>query len=136
MNDRRPPAASQLAILLMFAITLELPYGGPLVWNRSRLRPRRLGCIRRALERHELSITCGYHACFARHLSSTSRVEGGLSLIWCHGLQNSALVWSAGHRVHHRFIDDPERDPYCARRGFWFSHIAGCSATTRAATPI
>jgi stearoyl-CoA desaturase (Delta-9 desaturase) len=38
-------------------------------------------------------------------------------------LQNSALIWSAGHRVHHRFIDDPERDPYCARRGFWFSHI-------------
>jgi stearoyl-CoA desaturase (delta-9 desaturase) len=32
-------------------------------------------------------------------------------------------VWSAGHRIHHRFIDDPERDPYCARRGFWFSHI-------------
>jgi stearoyl-CoA desaturase (delta-9 desaturase) len=38
-------------------------------------------------------------------------------------LQNSALLWSAGHRAHHRYIDDPERDPYCARRGFWFSHI-------------
>jgi stearoyl-CoA desaturase (delta-9 desaturase) len=38
-------------------------------------------------------------------------------------LQNSALIWSAGHRAHHRYIDDPERDPYCARRGFWFSHI-------------
>jgi stearoyl-CoA desaturase (delta-9 desaturase) len=33
------------------------------------------------------------------------------------------LIWSAGHRTHHRYIDDPERDPYCARRGFWFSHI-------------
>ena len=38
-------------------------------------------------------------------------------------LQNSALNWAADHRVHHRYIDDPERDPYCARRGFWFSHI-------------
>jgi stearoyl-CoA desaturase (delta-9 desaturase) len=38
-------------------------------------------------------------------------------------LQNSALVWSAGHRTHHRYIDDPEHDPYCARLGFWFSHI-------------
>ncbi len=38
-------------------------------------------------------------------------------------LQNSALVWAANHRVHHREIDDPELDPYCARRGFWFSHI-------------
>ena len=38
-------------------------------------------------------------------------------------LQNSALNWGADHRAHHRYIDDPERDPYCARRGFWFSHI-------------
>jgi stearoyl-CoA desaturase (delta-9 desaturase) len=39
-------------------------------------------------------------------------------------LQNSALVWSAGHRDHHRYIDDSEIDPYCAKRfGFWFSHI-------------
>jgi stearoyl-CoA desaturase (delta-9 desaturase) len=38
-------------------------------------------------------------------------------------LQNSVLLWSAGHRQHHESIDDAERDPYCARRGFWFSHI-------------
>jgi stearoyl-CoA desaturase (delta-9 desaturase) len=38
-------------------------------------------------------------------------------------IQNSILVWSAGHRVHHRYVDDNERDPYSARRGFWFSHI-------------
>src|SRR3984957_10377451 len=38
-------------------------------------------------------------------------------------LQNSALVWAAGHRVHHKFIDDLDRDPYCAKKGFWFSHI-------------
>ena len=38
-------------------------------------------------------------------------------------LQNSVLVWSANHRVHHRFCDDNERDPYSAGRGFWYSHI-------------
>jgi len=37
--------------------------------------------------------------------------------------QNSVLVWAANHRAHHRNIDDTELDPYCARRGFWFSHI-------------
>ena len=37
--------------------------------------------------------------------------------------KTARLVWSAGHRTHHRYIDDLERDPYCARRGFWFSHI-------------
>jgi stearoyl-CoA desaturase (Delta-9 desaturase) len=72
----------------------------------------------------ELSITCGYHRLFAH---ATYQAHPALKVIYlllgAMALQNSALVWSAGHRVHHRFIDDPERDPYCARRGFWFSHI-------------
>jgi stearoyl-CoA desaturase (delta-9 desaturase) len=38
-------------------------------------------------------------------------------------LQNSALLWSVGHRAHHKFVDDNDRDPYSANRGFWFSHI-------------
>lgn len=72
----------------------------------------------------ELSITCGYHRLFA-HVTYQAHpaVKAVLLLFGAMALQNSALVWSAGHRVHHRFIDDPERDPYCARRGFWFSHI-------------
>ncbi len=72
----------------------------------------------------ELSITCGYHRLFSH---ATYQAHPALKVIFllfgAMALQNSALVWSAGHRVHHRFIDDPERDPYCARRGFWFSHI-------------
>ena len=72
----------------------------------------------------ELSITCGYHRLFAH---ATYQAHPALKVIFlllgAMALQNSALIWSAGHRVHHRFIDDPERDPYCARRGFWFSHI-------------
>jgi stearoyl-CoA desaturase (delta-9 desaturase) len=38
-------------------------------------------------------------------------------------LQQSILVWASQHRIHHRFVDDVERDPYSAKRGFWFSHI-------------
>jgi stearoyl-CoA desaturase (Delta-9 desaturase) len=72
----------------------------------------------------ELSITCGYHRLFSH---ATYQAHPALKVIFllfgAMALQNSALVWSASHRVHHRFIDDPERDPYCARRGFWFSHI-------------
>lgn len=72
----------------------------------------------------ELSITCGYHRLFSH---ATYQAHPALKVFFllfgAMALQNSALVWSAGHRVHHRFIDDPERDPYCARRGFWFSHI-------------
>ena len=73
---------------------------------------------------NELGITCGYHRLFA-HDTYEARPALKLAYLIFGGmaLQNSALLWSAGHRIHHRYIDDPERDPYCARRGFWFSHI-------------
>jgi stearoyl-CoA desaturase (delta-9 desaturase) len=38
-------------------------------------------------------------------------------------LQNSILVWCARHRVHHRDVDDNDKDPYSIGRGFWFAHI-------------
>ncbi len=38
-------------------------------------------------------------------------------------VQNSVFAWCSGHRTHHLYVDDEERDPYSARRGFWFSHI-------------
>jgi len=76
------------------------------------------------LSLNELSITCGYHRLFA-HVTYEARpaLKVIYLLFGAMALQNSALLWSAGHRVHHRHIDDPERDPYCARRGFWFAHI-------------
>ena len=73
---------------------------------------------------NELSITCGYHRLFAHATyQAHPALKLGYLLFGAMALQNSVLLWSAGHRVHHRYIDDPERDPYCARRGFWFSHI-------------
>ena len=71
-----------------------------------------------------MAITCGYHRLFAH---SSYGARSALKLVYllfgAMALQSSALNWSADHRAHHRYIDDPERDPYCARRGFWFSHI-------------
>jgi len=71
-----------------------------------------------------MSITCGYHRLFA-HAAYEAHplLKLAYLLFGAMALQNSALDWSAAHRIHHRYIDDPERDPYCARRGFWFSHI-------------
>jgi stearoyl-CoA desaturase (delta-9 desaturase) len=72
----------------------------------------------------ELSITCGYHRLFSHATyQAHPALKGFFLLFGAMALQNSALIWSASHRVHHRFIDEPEQDPYCARRGFWFSHI-------------
>lgn len=71
-----------------------------------------------------MSITCGYHRLFAHATYEANPVlKVAYLLFGAMALQNSVLVWSAGHRIHHRFIDDVDRDPYCARRGFWFSHI-------------
>jgi stearoyl-CoA desaturase (delta-9 desaturase) len=71
-----------------------------------------------------MAITCGYHRLFAHATyDAHPALRFAYLLLGAMALQNSALVWSAGHRVHHRHIDDTERDPYCAKLGFWFSHI-------------
>jgi len=38
-------------------------------------------------------------------------------------LQNSALIWAAGHRVHIATSTITSSTRTSARRGFWFSHI-------------
>jgi stearoyl-CoA desaturase (delta-9 desaturase) len=81
-------------------------------------------CFTLVLGANGMAITCGYHRLFAH---ATYEAHPALQLAYllfgAMALQNSALIWSAAHRTHHRWVDDTERDPYCARRGFWFSHI-------------
>ena len=81
-------------------------------------------CFTLFLGANGMAITCGYHRLFAHCTYEAHPVLKVAYLFFgAMALQNRALNWAAAHRVHHRFIDDPERDPYCARRGFWFSHI-------------
>jgi stearoyl-CoA desaturase (delta-9 desaturase) len=76
------------------------------------------------LTANEMSITCGYHRLWAHATYEASPLlKIPYLLFGAMALQNSVLVWSANHRVHHLHIDDTERDPYCIRRGFWFAHI-------------
>src|SRR5579871_517584 len=56
-----------------------------------------------------MSITCGYHRLWAHATYEAHPLLKVLYLLFgAMALQNSALVWSAFHRVHHREIDDPE----------------------------
>ena len=71
-----------------------------------------------------IGIGSGYHRLWSHRtydahpiLKWFFAVLGGMSL------QNSIIVWSARHRVHHRDVDDNDRDPYSIGRGFWFAHI-------------
>jgi len=71
-----------------------------------------------------MSITAGYHRLWShRAYEAHWIVRLPLLVFGTMALQNSVLVWSANHRVHHRHCDDNARDPYSAGRGFWYSHI-------------
>jgi stearoyl-CoA desaturase (delta-9 desaturase) len=71
-----------------------------------------------------LAITGGYHRLWSHR---TYDAHWSIRLVYmvlgAMALQNSVLVWAAGHRDHHKYTDDNDRDPYSAGRGLWFSHI-------------
>ena len=119
LPPRNWPALSMFVVTLGIALTLVPWYG--IAHGYSAAAWIAFAVL---LSVTELSITCGYHRLFSHAAYQAHPVLKAIFLLFgAMALQNSALIWSAGHRVHHRFIDDPERDPYCARRGFWFSHI-------------
>jgi stearoyl-CoA desaturase (delta-9 desaturase) len=71
-----------------------------------------------------LGITMGYHRLWShRAYEAHWLVKVPLMLMGTAAIQNSILMWASGHRVHHRHVDDVDKDPYSARRGFWFSHM-------------
>ena len=73
---------------------------------------------------NEMSITAGYHRLWAHKTYDGNIAVRLFSVIFgTMALQNSVFVWASGHRTHHLHVDDNERDPYSAGRGFWFSHI-------------
>jgi stearoyl-CoA desaturase (delta-9 desaturase) len=82
-----------------------------------------------------VSITGGYHRLWAhRTYDAHWSVRLLFMLFGAMAIQNSILVWCAGHRPHHRFVDEPT-DPYSARRGLWYSHIGWMLRTYPATVP-
>ncbi|KZY67248.1 acyl-CoA desaturase [Oleiphilus sp. HI0071] len=71
-----------------------------------------------------MSITAGYHRLWSH---PTYKTKNWIKVIYALGgafaMQNSALHWSSDHRVHHRYVDQNDKDPYSAKRGFWYSHM-------------
>jgi len=71
-----------------------------------------------------LSITIGYHRLWShRTFKARWPVRFVLAFFGGMALQNSIYVWAARHRIHHRHVDDVDRDPHSIRRGFWHAHI-------------
>ena len=71
-----------------------------------------------------LSVTVGYHRLWSHRTYQAHPIVKWFFLIGgTLAVQGSVFDWCAGHRLHHRHVDDIYQDPYSAKRGFWFSHI-------------
>ncbi|MCV2886629.1 fatty acid desaturase [Aestuariibacter sp. AA17] len=71
-----------------------------------------------------MSITAGYHRLWShKTYEANIVVRVILAIGGAMALQNSILHWASDHRIHHRHVDDNDRDPYSAKKGFWYSHI-------------
>lgn len=71
-----------------------------------------------------MSITAGYHRLWShRTYKAAWPLRVFFAVFGAQSLQNSILVWAARHRVHHRYVDDAERDPYSITSGFWHAHM-------------
>lgn len=71
-----------------------------------------------------VGIGSGYHRLWShRTYKAHPALQVFLAIFGGMSIQNSILVWSARHRVHHRDVDDDDKDPYSIGRGFWFAHV-------------
>lgn len=71
-----------------------------------------------------LGITAGYHRLWSHKTYEAAWPVRFMLLVGAtFAVQSSVFEWCAGHRIHHRHVDDVYKDPYSAKRGFWFSHI-------------
>jgi len=70
-----------------------------------------------------LGITAGYHRLWSHRAYHAKYI---VRLLLCLGgaaaFEGSAKWWCRNHRAHHRYTDTP-RDPYNAKRGFFYSHL-------------
>ncbi|MBE9138921.1 fatty acid desaturase [Nodosilinea sp. LEGE 07088] len=71
-----------------------------------------------------IGICLGYHRLLTHRSFQVPRwLEYVLATIGAMALQGGPIFWVAGHRQHHLYTEDAEKDPYAASRGFWWSHM-------------
>jgi stearoyl-CoA desaturase (delta-9 desaturase) len=69
------------------------------------------------------AISAGYHRLFSHRAYRAAAPWRALMLFFgAASFENSALKWSSDHRIHHRHVDDLEKDPYAIGKGFGWAH--------------
>jgi len=70
-----------------------------------------------------LGITAGYHRLWSHRAYNASWIVRFLLCLGGAGaFEGSAKWWCRNHRAHHRYTDT-EKDPYNAKKGFWYAHM-------------
>lgn len=83
-----------------------------------------------------LSITLGYHRLFSHRAFQASWPVRFLTLVFgAAAFENSALLWSADHRRHHKYVDGDE-DPYDISKGLFHAHIGWILFKLQTDTPL
>ncbi len=71
-----------------------------------------------------IGICLGYHRLLThRSFRVPQWLEYGIALLGALAMQGGPGFWVAGHRQHHLHTEDWDKDPYSAKRGFWWSHM-------------
>ncbi|MGB7444668.1 MAG: fatty acid desaturase [Coleofasciculaceae cyanobacterium] len=71
-----------------------------------------------------IGICLGYHRLLThRSFQVPKWLEYIIATIGALALEGGPIFWVANHRLHHAYTEDEEKDPYSARKGFWWSHI-------------
>jgi fatty-acid desaturase len=71
-----------------------------------------------------IGICLGYHRLLShRSFRVPHWLEYVFATVGAMAAQGGPIFWVGGHRKHHAFTEDPQQDPYSAKRGFWWSHM-------------
>jgi stearoyl-CoA desaturase (delta-9 desaturase) len=69
------------------------------------------------------SISIGYHRLFSHIAFQASWPVRLFTLIFgAAAFENSVLMWSSEHRLHHKHVDHDD-DPYSISKGFFYAHV-------------
>lgn len=70
-----------------------------------------------------IGICLGYHRLLThRSFQVPKWLEYIIATIGALALQGGPIFWVSGHRLHHVYTEDIDKDPYSAQLGFWWSH--------------
>jgi sn-2 palmitoyl-lipid 9-desaturase len=71
-----------------------------------------------------IGICLGYHRLLThRSLEVPKWLEYAIATIGALAIQGGPIFWVSGHRLHHAYTEDADKDPYSSQRGFWWSHM-------------